>query len=259
MNLSSTKIYSKLMLNGVCFAFAFACTDDPEPQLEPQVIQFEDPLLLQQVKLALDLNQNQEVNEENILLLEELNIDGGSDFDGTISEISSLVGLENATNLNYLHFGNTKITDLTPIRDLEKIEYLRMNNTGVTDLSPIANYTALTYFNANTTRGITDISPLSGNAALQEMILREVPMGNNGLETIRNFPVLYRLNMRNTGVTDVSVLAEIMEAGALQNNTPGASENGGATLDLRGLEVADWSPIEPYLSNVGNLDGGPSN
>src|SRR5690554_6966672 len=142
--------------------------DDNDDDNDPVVkeIHFNDARLAVQVRLALGLSENDAVTEENILNLTELEIDGEGDItpNGNIREISDLSGLEYAENLTYLHFGATKVTDLTPIGGLKKMDYLRMNDTDVTDLSPLSGYTTLTYFNANTARGITDLSPLAGNA-----------------------------------------------------------------------------------------------
>lgn len=236
--------------------------DDDDDNDEPvATVNFVDERLALQVKLTLGLDENESVTVENILELEELNIDGDGDLspNGDIREIANLGGLEHAKNLTYLHLGNTQVTDLSPISGLEKMDYLRLNNTAVTDLSPISNYTTLTYFNANTTEGITDISPLAGNTGIKEIILRNVPFGNEGMATLANFTVMYRLNMRATEVTDITVLGQLMAAGALLDSTPGAAENGGGTLDVRGLSVDDWSPIEPYVDQISNLDGYPGN
>lgn len=235
--------------------------EDEDEDEEPEVkeVHFNDARLAAQVRLAIGLADGEAITEENILDLEELNIDGSKDVspNGDIREISDLSGLEYAENLTYLHFGETKVTDLTPIGGLTKMDYLRMNNTDVTDLSPISGYTTLTYFNANTTTGITDISPLAGNTGIKEIILRSVPFGDAGMATIANFTTMYRINMRSTGVTDITVLGQLMSQGALLDSTPGAAAEGGATLDLRGLDVEDWSPIEPYLDQISNLDGYP--
>lgn len=235
--------------------------EEEEEEEEPTVkeITFKDARLAAQVKLALGLGENDAITEDNILELEKLTIDGSKDVsaNGDIREITDLGGLEHAVNLTYLHFGETKITDLTPIAGLRKMDYLRMNDTGVTDLSPLSGYTTLTYFNANTTTGIIDISPLAGNTGMKEIILRSVPFGNEGMTTIANFTTMYRINMRATGVTNITVLGQLMSQGALLDSTPGAAAEGGATLDLRGLDVEDWSPIEPYLDQISNLEGYP--
>ncbi len=244
-----------------------ACSDDnstssipePEPEPEPVLVDIPDARLLAQIREALEVDDSTPITEQLMLELVILDINGSNDFEGTITEISDLTGLEYAENLEYLRLSYTSITDLSPISGLENIEYLRFNNTPITDISPLANITSLTYFNANTVTGLTDISPLAGNTGLKEAIFREVPFGNEGLETIKNFSEIYRINMRSTGVTDLTIVGEMMAAGALLDSTPGADENGGATLDLRGLSIEDWSPIEPYIDQISNLDGYPGN
>lgn len=252
-----------MLLMALLVLFSAACTEDDAPTLDDEieltVVEFPDAKLLAQVKLALGLADDEEVTTINILDLDTLNIDAGTDLTGAISEISDLTGLGEATNLKYLHMGNTGVADLSPISGLRNIEYFRINNTPVTDLSPLSGYTSITYFNANSTTGITDISPLAGNTGLQTAILRAVPFGNEGMATIGNFTSLYRLNMRDTQVTDISVLGDLMAAGALQNSTPGADAEGGAILDLRGLAITNWLPIIPFIDNVASQDGIPAN
>ncbi|WP_194776761.1 leucine-rich repeat domain-containing protein [Pararhodonellum marinum] len=249
--------FSVMVIAAFGFATVFSCSSDDEPTIitpeEPEVVNVPDARLEQQIKIALGLDDDEDITEENILELETLTIDGGSDITGEIEQIEDLTGLEFAENLTYLHLGGTSVTDLTPIAGLEKMDYLRLNNTGVTDLSPISNYTTLTYFNINTTTGITDISPLENNTNLGTIIARNVPFGNEGMETIAKLTNLWRLNMRNSGVTDLSVLATLMEGGALQNS---ASPDGAAILDLRELEVEDFCVIYPYLDEIGDLSGG---
>lgn len=233
-------------------------TDDGPDDVE--VVEFPDALLEAQIRLALDIGGDKDITPELMLTLEELNIDASEDFSGELSDISNLTGLEYAENLTYLRFGYTSVTDLSPISDLENIEYLRFNNTDITDISPISGYNSLTYLNANTVTGLEDISPLAGNSGLQTAILREVPFGNEGMSTIRQLTSLHRINMRDSGVTDITILGEMMAEGALLDSTPGAiEENGGADLDLRGLTIADWSPVAPYVDQINEFDGLPSN
>ncbi len=260
MNLSIRRIP---LTATVCLAlclFNSSCSDsdDTAPVL-PEVVQVPDAVLKDQIRQTLGLEAGEEVTEENILLLTELVLDAETDLAGNLNELSDLTGLEAATNLTYLHLGYTSVSDLSPLAGLEKMGYLRINNTPVTDLSPLSGYTQLTYFNANTATGITDISPLSGNTGLKEIILRSVPFGDEGMATLANFVNLYRINMRSTGVTDLTVLGELMAKGALLDTTPGAEAAGGAVLDLRGLAVEDWSPIEPYVDQISNLEGYPRN
>ena len=248
-----------LLLSGCSDDPVSDITPEPEPEPEVELVEIPDEKLLAQIRLALEIEDDVDITEELMLDLVELNINASDDFSGDVSGISDLTGLEYALNLEFLRLSYTEVTDLSPISGLEKIEYLRFNNTAITDISPISNFTNLTYFNANTVTGLTDISPLAGNDNLQEVILRRVPFGNAGMSTLRELTSLYRINMRSTGVTDITVLGEMMAEGALLDSTPGAEEAGGATLDLRQLDVDDWSPIEPYLDQISNLDGYPAN
>ncbi len=236
------------------FLLVSSCQKDDPIDPEPEVVNIPDALLLAQVKARLGLSASQNVDAENILLLDTLNLDAGDDLTGALSGIADLTGMDKATNLVYIHLGNTNVTNLTPLKDLKKVTYFRINNTAVTDLSPLSGYTTLTYFNANTATGITDINPLGGNTGLKEIILRDVKFGNAGMTTIRKFTKLYRINMRSTGVTSYAVLAEMMALGALLDTTEGATTVGGADLDLRG-NSADCAPIQPYFSQISNVEG----
>jgi Leucine-rich repeat (LRR) protein len=236
---------------------AFSCKKEGTPVPQPPIaaeVNVPDAKLRNAIKAALNLSAADKITVENILALDTLNIDGGADSIGNISGIADLTGLEAATELTYLHMGNTAVTDLTPLAGLRKVKYLRFNNTGVTSIEAIRQWTSLLYFNANTVTGLTDISPLAGNTGLQEAILRNVPFGNPGMTTIAGLTSLYRLNMRATGVTDITALVSIMNAGGLLNSTPGAAAAGGATLDLRGNTV-DCTLLDPYRSQIANLDG----
>lgn len=235
-------------------------TPDPEPEPVVELVEIPDEKLLAQIRLALEIEDDVEITKDVMLQLTELNINASNDASGDISGISNLTGLETALNLEYLRLSYTEVTDLSPISALENIEYLRFNNTDITDISPISNFTKLTYFNANTVTGLTDISPLAGNTGLRTAIIRDVPMGNAGMETVRKFTTMHRINMRNTGVTDISVLGELMSQGAFLDTTPFAQEeNGGARIDLRGLSIEDWSPIAPYYDQINDKSGFPSN
>lgn len=194
------------------------CSDDPvsdnTPEPEVELVEIPDAKLLAQIRLALEIENNVGITKEVMLKLTKLDINASDDLSGNISGISNLKGLETALNLEYLRLSYTEVTDLSPISGLENIEYLRFNNTAITDISPISKFTKLTYFNANSVTGLKDISPLSGNKGLRTAILREVPMGDAGMETIRNFTTMHRINLRDTGVTDISVLGELMAMGA---------------------------------------------
>ncbi|WP_404459812.1 leucine-rich repeat domain-containing protein [Sutcliffiella horikoshii] len=99
--------------------------------------------------------------------------------------ISSLEGLQYASNLAYLDVQFNEITDVTPLKDLTSLINLEIwGNSNLTDISALANLTNLTYLDMDQT-GITDISPL---------------------KDMDNLETLY---MSNTYVTDISALLEL--------------------------------------------------
>ncbi|PRY85515.1 leucine-rich repeat domain-containing protein [Mongoliibacter ruber] len=193
------------------------CGDIAEPSF------FEDAGLEGKVREILGLGDEDEITEELLLTVEELDLRG--------TTTSSVAGVEKMPNLTFV----------------------RLDGTEVTDLTPFSEHTKITYFNINSVTGITDISPLGNNADLGVLIARNIAFGNEGMETIAKFKNLWRLNMRNTGVTDLSVLAELMEEGALQNEK--APEGEVAILDIREIE-ADFCVIAAYRDEIGDLSGG---
>lgn len=221
-------------------------TDGPTPTIKPEVkkeVTFADAELAKLVKTELKLKETDKIMESDLLKLKKLVIRGKSD------KVANLKGLEKALELTELDFGGTAVKDIAPIKDLKKVTYLRMNNTQVEDLKPISNYSTLTYFNANTAKSIKDISPLAKNVNLKELILREAPIGDKGLETIKLFTKLHRLNLRSTGITTVVPIAELMSKGALLKKTAGYVD-GDSELDLRGNSIKDYSPLDKYAKDA---------
>ncbi|MCL7988826.1 hypothetical protein M8998_12825 [Sphingobacterium sp. lm-10] len=248
-------LFLAFLLIGAVLTFS-ACNNgmvEPDPDERTLVVTFENASLANYVREQLNLATNAPITRGELLRLERVDL-----RTEMIEDVNSLVGLEHATELNYLDFGGNPVTSLTPVAGLRKITYLRLNQSGVTDLSPIREYTTLTYFNANqASPGISDLTPLSQNTGLQTMILRGQPLGNDGLRGISSFVNLYRLNLRSTGVTDLSVIADLMSRGAFLSTTPGASELGSdPTLNLQDLEITNCEVLNPYRDRLaGEIEG----
>lgn len=193
-----------------------SCQEFEEPEL------FEDAALEALVRDVLGVDTETELTNELLATIDELDARG--------SGVENIAGIGLMPNINRLRLDDTNVTDLGPISELEN----------------------LVYFNINSVSGITDISPLANNTNLEVLIARNIPFGNDGMQTLLNFPNLWRINMRNTGVTDLSVLAEMMQNGALQNS---ANPDGDAVVDVRNLD-ADFCVIFPFINEIGDLSGG---
>lgn len=239
------------LLFSAASVFMAACSKDEDPIDEDTLaVTFTDANLAAFIKVELlDLPASAEITRGDLKTLTNLTIRGQLD------NVTSLVGLEYATELTVVDFGGNPVSDLTPIKDLKKVTYLRMNESAVTDLSPISEYTTLTYFNANqASPGISDLAPLSKNTNLGSAILRAQPLGNEGLASLAPFTKLYRLNIRDTGVTDISVIAELLSKGAFLNSTPGADELGSdPVFNFQGLAITNCELLDPYRADLAGL------
>lgn len=74
-------------------------------------------------------------------------------------DLTSLEGLQYATNLVALGIDNNNLTDLTPIKNLTKLQQLSLVNTGLTNLDVVTNLKSLTTLNVSNNK-ITDFSAL---------------------------------------------------------------------------------------------------
>ena len=86
--------------------------------------------------------------------------------------IHNLTGLENATNLTWLHLGHNNITDISILAGLTKLIWLHLGRNNITDISILAGLTKLTtliFYNNN----ISDISILAGLTKLTYLNLRD--------------------------------------------------------------------------------------
>ncbi|HKM16770.1 MAG: hypothetical protein GX228_03165 [Firmicutes bacterium] len=200
---------------------------------------FDDPVL----ELAVQLEMARIGAGDDLLRITSLNL-------GNLG-ISSLAGIEQLKNLESLDLRGNPIKDLTPVQGLTKLVSLNLRETAVTDLSPIKNLTGLRYLNLHSTPA-ADISVITGLVNLETLIMRNVKVGDQ-INAFRGLVRLRRLNIRNTGVTDLTVLGELMEQGALQDLQQLGIE---AEVDLRDNPLHadprrdDYATVRPYWDRI---------
>ena len=169
--------------------------------------------------------------------------------DNHISDITPLAGL---TQLEVLDISQNPLDggDISPLSGLNMLRELNIRETGLTDLAPVTNFTRLTYLNIHSNPDIPTLAPLANLAKLEQLIMPNVPLGHE-IECLANLHNLFRLNMRNTGLRDLSVLAQLMSQGALQD-----SHDQPATLDIREnpVPMGGYEPLRPYLDNIEFFD-----
>lgn len=173
--------------------------------------------------------------------------------DNNIEDISPLAGL---TNLRALDISLNPLSDkrLSDLTNLHLLEHLNVRETGVDDLTVVAGFTRLEYLNIHSNIDIVDLSPIANLTFLRTLIMRNVPMRDN-MQYLANLTQLERLNIRNTGTSDVTLLATLMSQGALQDDPSG---NVFASVDIRDNPIPinpddpaqGYEPLRPYWRNI---------
>ena len=165
--------------------------------------------------------------------------------------ISSLKGLEHATNLITLRISHNRVSDLSPLRGLTNLEYLFLDDNAISDVSPLSgltnlgalglednqisnisalkNLTNLWLLDLND-NAISDVSPLSGLTNLETLDLKNNKITN--LSGLNNLPNLWSLDLRSNKIRDISPLASL---------------TGLHSLDLDYNPIANIDPIKPFI------------
>ena len=138
----------------------------------------------------------------NLIALEYLNVHSNP-------EIESIAPLENLSNLQTLILANVSVEeDLKVLQNLKHLTYLNLRRSGVKDLTPIAGLTNLEYLNLYNNPEIQSIQPLQNLVGLRTLILGNIPVGEE-IAVLDKLRQLTYLNLRNTGLTDISMLSHL--------------------------------------------------
>lgn len=171
-----------------------------------------------------------------------------------VGKRSGLLTVEDALRLKRLDASECQISDLSGIERLQNLEYLNLRGNNIADLTPLAQLKNLTYLNLHSNTAISDLAPIGGLINLQTLILRNVPIGNQ-VDFLADLTKLQRLNINNTGISDLTVLGQLMACGALQDN-PAAQVKAEVDLSNNPIMVSfadnydGYAPIRAYWVNV---------
>ncbi|MBP7051419.1 MAG: hypothetical protein KBE65_10430 [Phycisphaerae bacterium] len=181
----------RVSATAILLSFLVACAHAEEP------VHFEDATLKAAIEEALWVS---DPTPSDMLML--------TSFYVADSSISSLVGLEYATNLEILKVPYNWLRDVSPIATLTSLQVLVMNNNNVSDLSPLAGLSHLSHFDAHDNVYISDLSPLAGLHNLSTLILR----GNriSDLGPLSGMANLKDVVLRRNSISDISPLLSLM-------------------------------------------------
>lgn len=180
------------------------------------VIQFADPNLQRAVTSELEL-EGDSVTCGELYALTQL--------DASYCSVTSLQGLEQAFQLQWLDVAGSELQDLTPLADLESLRSLNVADNLITDLTPLADLPELELLGL-AWNGVSDLTPLQHLSRLQFVFLE----GNH--------------------VTDISplLLLELTEDSSvgLHYNCLDLTEGSGT-----------WNDLQTLISRVGHVSFEP--
>ncbi len=166
------------------------------------------------------------------------NVAGGKNRLSDISLLSEL------TQIQILDLRDNYIQDIEPLSHLNSLQNLNLRGNRIRDLGPLASLAGLVSLNIHTNPVESGLDALSRLENLQTLIMRNVLIGEN-YHFLRRLTKLQRLNIRNSGIADVSVIGDLMQAGALQDHIDKSIH---ASIDLQEIDPSGGNEKDPYLS-----------
>ncbi|MCW07170.1 LPXTG cell wall anchor domain-containing protein [Listeria monocytogenes] len=170
--------------------------------------------------------------------------------------IADISGMENLTNLGYLHLNNNQISDISPLANLTNLSNLDLYNNQISDISPLANLTNLSDLGLYNNQ-ISDISPLANLTNLSNLDLNNNQISD--LSPLSNLTNLKDLGLYNNQISDISPLSNLTNLSHLNLNynqisdiSPLANLANLSNLDLDNNQISDISSLA-NLTNLKNL------
>jgi len=144
--------------------------------------------------------------------------------------VTSLAGLEYATNLAYLNLNNNNVTDISPLASLTNLDRLWLGDNSIIDVNALTGLTHLTDLDL-WGNSITDVSPLVGLTNLDRLWLG----GNNitDISPLASLTNLTKLYLWDNSVADITSLAGLTSL---------------TDLDLGNNSITDISPLAGLTS-----------
>ena len=217
-----------------------------------QVVRIPDPYLQAAVRQALSLAPGESLTQEAMLELKHLEYhpfipteDSEVDLRHYLqeeqinrgNEVTQLIGLEYATNLEHLAVDFNQIIDLTPLAGLTQLEVLSLSENQINDLTPLVGLTQLKALNLFGNQ-ISDLTLLAGLTQLDRLSL-----GRNSISDLTPLVGLTQLKWLGLGQNPISDFTPL--AGLTQLEELGLAGNQVSDLTfLAGLTQLKWLNLE---------------
>ena len=181
-----------------------------------QVVEIPDPNL--HAAIANTLGHTGDITSTHMRQLTELDVRDRN--------ITTLTGLEFATNLTALIIAGNPITDLTPISTLTNLEALFMWHTPISDLTPLTRLTNLQTLNASSCQ-VADIRPLASLTQLTSLNLSRNHIVD--IHPLANLSFLTDLELNKNNIVNVAPLVYLDQL---------------RSLDIEHNQIADHRPLD---------------
>ena len=157
-----------------------------------------DPALRAVVREALEIPDDVPLTQLDMKRLTGLNAED--------RQITSLIGLEYATNLTAVLLERNPISDVSPLANLVQLRVLNMAGCQISDIRPLVNLTRLESLRFPHNQ-IEDITPLANLTTLTDVWL----IGNyiKDIRPLEKLTLLKELRIQNNAIMDYSPLAAL--------------------------------------------------
>lgn len=149
--------------------------------------------------------------------------------------LSTIAGLENAQNLQYINLANNTIRNLEPLAYMMKLQEIDLQHNALTGLSALSGLSELQKVNVSY-NSLTSVAPLATCTKLTWLDANNNSLSS--LDGIDNLPLLSYLAANNNALTDVSLLADSITI---------------TELHVAGNQIGDITPLGA-LTNLEVLD-----
>ncbi|TLG76671.1 LapB repeat-containing protein [Culicoidibacter larvae] len=212
-----------------------------------------DPVVFADANLEAAVRKDLGISEPTPVL--EVNMLSLSKLSSTRSAgITNLSGLEYAVNLKSIDlYGNSNLTDITPLTGLMNLTTIDAQSTAITDLSPLSGHFVLStvYISGGT---FSDISVVSGWSNIQKLMLQNNYVSD--LTPLTNMTTLKELTVRGvfSDVTPISHLTDLTQLSIYSANVTSIDALAPLTkLQYFSLRYSQVSDISVLANNRGLL------
>ncbi len=193
-----------------------------------QVVEIPDPNLRAAIRAELKIRGDSVITVSDMQKLTVLTSYNGG--------ISSLSGLESATQLNHIALGENPIANLAPLAHLTNLRYLIMPSCQISDLRPLSRLTQLVEINLRR-NPIADVIPIAGLGQLQYLDLSRCEIAD--IKALAGLASLEVLQLNHNQIMDVRPLSTLASLKA---------------LEIQENLILDYSPLDDLSLDIFHYD-----